>query len=226
MAANDFSTEVLQNSEDKCLCVLLLDTSGSMYGAPIGELNKGLKQFQEQILGDDTASARLEVAIITFGGKVTQIQPPSMLTGFEMPRLIANGATPMMEAIEQAIQLVGDRKRWYKEQGAGYYRPWIVMMTDGEPDDISEVGGMASRLKQLTDHKEFVFTAIGIGDDVNMEVLKTLSPAQPPVLLKGLNFAGFFLWLSNSLTAITEQSADGDVKIATAPIDDWAEFTF
>lgn len=37
--------EFAENPEPRCPCVLLLDTSGSMGGAPIAALNDGLKTF-------------------------------------------------------------------------------------------------------------------------------------------------------------------------------------
>ena len=36
----------VDNPEPRCPCVLLLDTSGSMQGQPISQLNAGLKQFE------------------------------------------------------------------------------------------------------------------------------------------------------------------------------------
>ena len=38
------------NFEQKCLCVLVLDVSGSMSGSPINLLNEGLRRFQEELL--------------------------------------------------------------------------------------------------------------------------------------------------------------------------------
>ena len=66
MAKNDFTAEAAENYEQKCLCVLVLDVSGSMYGKPIEELNKGLQEFYNEISSDDTTSQRLEVSLITF----------------------------------------------------------------------------------------------------------------------------------------------------------------
>jgi hypothetical protein len=42
-------TEFTENPEPRCACLLLLDTSGSMGGAPIRELNAGLLAFKEEI---------------------------------------------------------------------------------------------------------------------------------------------------------------------------------
>jgi len=43
----------------------VIDTSGSMSGDPINELNKGLQEFHQEIQNDDTTAQRLEVAIVT-----------------------------------------------------------------------------------------------------------------------------------------------------------------
>ncbi|MDO4707956.1 vWA domain-containing protein [Porphyromonas gingivicanis] len=226
MAKNDFAHEELNNGEDKCLCVLLLDTSGSMSGEPIRELNKGLQQFQEQTLEDETAASRLEVAIITFGGIVQQIQAPALLTDFEMPTLTANSTTPMLEAIEEGITLTSDRKDWYKSKGIKYYRPWIILMTDGEPDDISPVAAMGERIKKLHEKKALAFSAIGVGSDVNMSVLETLAQGgMSAKKLQGTNFVNFFRWLSNSIGAITEnEPGGGPTKFEST--DSWEAFSF
>lgn len=64
------------NFEQKCLCVLVLDVSGSMSGSPINLLNEGLRRFQEELLKDEVTRDRLEVAIVTFGSEVETIQGP------------------------------------------------------------------------------------------------------------------------------------------------------
>ena len=76
-----------ENFEQKCLCVLVLDTSYSMDDGSIDELNAGLKRFQDELLKDKTTRDRLEVAIVTFDSDVKTIQQPALLTDFSMPTL-------------------------------------------------------------------------------------------------------------------------------------------
>jgi len=71
MESNFFDqTEFAENPEPRCPVVLVLDTSGSMQGSPITELNEGLRAFAAAIRADRLASLRVEVALITCGGKV------------------------------------------------------------------------------------------------------------------------------------------------------------
>ena len=41
--------EFADNPEPRALCVLVLDSSGSMQGAPIAELNAGLRRFRDDL---------------------------------------------------------------------------------------------------------------------------------------------------------------------------------
>jgi uncharacterized protein YegL len=71
MDSNIFDqTEFAENPEPRCPVVLVLDTSGSMQGKAIGELNEGLRAFSSAIKSDRLAALRVEVAVIACGGKV------------------------------------------------------------------------------------------------------------------------------------------------------------
>jgi uncharacterized protein YegL len=62
--------EFADNPEPRCPVVLVLDTSGSMNGAPIQELNQGLFEFGQTLRTDRLTALRVEVALVTFGGTV------------------------------------------------------------------------------------------------------------------------------------------------------------
>ena len=48
--------EFADNPEPRCACLLLLDTSGSMRGYAIDELNAGLQAFSEELKADALGS--------------------------------------------------------------------------------------------------------------------------------------------------------------------------
>src|SRR5512135_3148896 len=75
MDANYFDqAEFAENPEPRCPVVLALDTSGSMQGNAIAELNEALRAFAAALRSDRLASLRVEVAVIAFGGKVRALE--------------------------------------------------------------------------------------------------------------------------------------------------------
>lgn len=222
MALNDFAGTSPDNYEQKCLCVLLLDVSGSMSGMPIDELNKGLQEFYDETIADSVTADRLEISIITFDSTVNTILEPSLLSDFTMPTLKTKGSTAMIDGIQAAIDKVEARKSWYKSTGQTYYRPWIVMMTDGEPDRGQDIDGMSIRIKQDVKDKKYVFFPIGVGSS-NMNVLDKLSaPPFQPAKLQGLKFSQFFQWLSNSMQLISK-SSDGQSVNLNQGVTNWMD---
>lgn len=219
MAKNDFSAEAAQNYEQKCLCVLVLDVSGSMRGKPMDELNKGLQDFYNEIADDDTTSQKLEISLITFNHIVKTIQEPALVENFTMPTLTATGSTAMVNAVNEAIDKVEARKNWYKQTGQTYYRPWIILMTDGEPDDDQDVNALAARIKKETEGKHFQFLPIGV-EGANMAILDKIKGNTPPMKLQGTKFSSFFKWLSASMGTIVEAKEGEQVDISQGA-DDW-----
>ncbi|MDF9800549.1 uncharacterized protein YegL [Catalinimonas alkaloidigena] len=219
MAYNDFSAESPENYEQKCLCVLVLDVSFSMQGNPIDELQKGLEDFYSDILEDSTTANRLEVSIITFGSNISILIEPSLAENFSVPNLTLDGSTKLVDGVREGIAKVEDRKQWYKDTGQPYYRPWVILITDGEPDSDQDVDGLSKEIRVSVENKKFFFFAIGV-EGANMDTLKKISSTQmPPSKLQGLKFSEFFKWLSASMTIVTS-SKDGDQVNLPSP-EDW-----
>ena len=222
MAFNDFTAESPENFEQKCLCVLTLDVSGSMAGNPISQLNAGLMTFHKEIRdGDDEVLRdRLEISIIEFGSKVKCIQEPALADNFNMPKLSVKGTTKMVEGVRAAIEKVEARKEWYKSTEQPYYRPWIILITDGAPDDDQDVVALAEEIQRGGTEKKFVFLAVGV-KGADMKVLsKIAQPGMPPTKLQGFKFSDFFRWLSNSMGTITSRQKGEKVSFEKP---DWME---
>ncbi len=238
------SAEFARNSEQRCPCVLLLDTSGSMgevvadsgrdlgytvqqdgqtYRAVSGGttridlLNAGIRAYHTDIMQDSMASLRVEVSVITFGGTVQTVTPFVTVHDFTPPTLTANGDTPMGAAIFQAIEAVTERKRLLKQNGIEYLRPWVILVTDGEPTDAWKPA--AARVKEGEAKKEFAFFTLGV-TGANFDVLERIATRQHK-RLEETKFPELFLWLSSSQKRMSESKPGQEEQVQLPSTKGW-----
>ncbi len=224
--------EFIDNPEPRCPVVLLLDTSYSMRGERIQQLNEGLRTFEAAIKQDRLASLRVEVALVTFGGEVATLDvreggtrdlsdEEAALNGFvaagefQAPRLRESGNTPMGAAMSHALHLLRRRKEVYKRNGIDYYRPWILLVTDGGPTDYWMSAAQEARMEEQ--RNGVTIFPIGVAE-ADMATLGQFS-TRSPLMLRELAFGELFQWLSKSLQAASG-SKPGD-QVALAPVG-WA----
>ena len=207
------AVEFAENPEPRCPCVLLLDTSGSMKGAPLDALNAGLKTYKQDLGKDALASKRVEVAVVTFNSEVTVVQDFVTADQFNPPTLTAQGLTHMGSGINMALDLVQARKILYRANGVAYYRPWIFLITDGapqgEPDDV--VAQAALRIREDEAASRIAFFAVGV-ENADMDRLSKIV-VRAPVKLIGLNFVEMFVWLSASMQRISQSKVSDQVPL-------------
>ncbi|GAB1542607.1 VWA domain-containing protein [Scytonema sp. NUACC21] len=209
----DEVVEFAENPEPRCPCVLLLDTSGSMQGGAIEALNEGLKSFKEELIKNSLAARRVEVAIVTFDSQINVIQDFVTADQFNPPILTAQGLTTMGAGIHKALDMIQDRKAQYRANGIAYYRPWVFMITDGEPQgEFEDVIDQAARRLQADEaNKRVAFFSVGV-ENANMNRLSQLA-VRTPLKLAGLNFVEMFVWLSASMSAVSHSKVDDQVAL-------------
>ena len=226
--SNPFQAEAVQNFAQKCCVALVVDTSTSMVGSKINQLNSGIQSFIDEISADAAnLGQQLEIGIITFDSTVQRVHEPKLAQFIDFNPLQASGSTALVDGVREGIQMARDRKQWYKQTGQKYFRPWVIMMTDGEPDSSQAdmIPQLAAEIENGMTSKEFCFLALGV-EGADEELLQKISSSEmTPRMLKGLKFAEFFKWLSATIGEVAKgqdvasivnqpgQSWDGGFKI-------------
>lgn len=210
-------SDLISNPSPRCPCELVLDTSGSMDGAFIRELNAGVQAFIEAIKDDEMASFSVELGVITAGGRVREELPLTTACNIQdFSPLSATGNTPLGEAVELALQRLEDRKAEYKRAGVAYYQPWLVIISDGEPTDSWQAA--AQKAMSLSQSKRLVVLPIGV-DGADMGILSQFSHRGAKAL-GGLKFRELFEWLSASMARVSASNSTS-AAVALPKTDSW-----
>lgn len=213
--------DLVENPTARVPICLVLDVSGSMSGAPIDELNKGVQLFFDAIRADEVAQYAAEICIVTFGSSVEKVLDFMSVERQTVPTLDTTGSTAMGAGVTMGLDLLEARKEDYKRAGVDYYQPWMVLMTDGEPTD--DISSAERRINSLVSAKKLTVFPIAIGDSANLATLAKLSPTRPPLRLQGLNFKAFFTWFSRSVSRVSQSMPGETVELDLAGIQTWGK---
>ena len=151
--------------------ILLADASGSMsYEGKIDALNQSVRQMMETFSDEDDLRAQIQVCVIAFGGDArlhVPLQPASeIVKNQSWVDLEAAGLTPLGAAMRTTADLIEDREK----VPARAYRPTVVLVSDGQPNDDWEPALI--RLTQEGRAQKADRIALAIGGDADEGMLK------------------------------------------------------
>lgn len=214
---NESHNDLIDNPTPRCPVALVLDTSGSMYGQPIEQLNAGIQLFIDEVKRDDLARWSVDLAVYTAGGSADCIQSfigVEQIAGFDP--LDAGGGTPLGEATRMALDDLEARKKSYRDAGVPYYQPWLVLISDGAPSDTWQDAAQCAA--ELSTQRKLVSLPIGV-QGADLDVLSQFS-SKPAVALDGLKFRELFQWLSASMARVSA-STSSDASVQLPSMDSW-----
>lgn len=209
--------EIMNHGEKHIACALLVDTSGSMTGQAIDELNEGLRIFGEALQEDSKAYGCADICVISFDSTVQTVVPFCAAADYMVPTLGARGLTAMNEGIITALDAIEMRKQEYKDIGVDYWRPWLFLLTDGIPTDDEYEADARQRLQEALQQKKINFFPMGIGSGADIATLKSYTKDGNGMVLRAAkeNFKEAFVWLSSSMSVIS--NSDPSLKNTPLP---------
>jgi uncharacterized protein YegL len=181
-----------------------------MHGARIEALNAGLRSLRDDLRDNPLAQKRVEIAIVEFNSSARVVQDFTTAANFEPPTLKAAGVTEMAAGINQALDMIQQRKSKYRSNGVPFYRPWAFLITDGQP--TSSVDEVARRIQEEEQNKRVIFFSVGV-QGADMGCLERFATKNKPQRLDGLKFRELFIWLSNSLSQVAQTTPGEQVPL-------------
>jgi uncharacterized protein YegL len=155
-------------SKKSLVIFFLIDTSGSMKGKKMGELNTVMEELIPEIRRVGEADTEVKIAVLTFGTQVRWMySEPIPIEDFEWARLRADGVTSMGEAFKELSARMS-RNSFHKSPSLSF-APVIFLMTDGYPSD--DYKPALAELQQNSWYKFGLKAALGIGNEANDDML-------------------------------------------------------
>lgn len=200
-------------NEAHMACLLLLDTSSSMEGSAINELNKGINRFKKEVCKDEQTCGILDISIVSFNNSPEVIQDWVPIRNMNTIKLEAGGGTFMSPATLLAVDMVRERSRTYRELGTEPYKPWIIMISDGAPlDNIEEASNI---VKDSEEKGKLKFFSLGV-DGYDPVTMKKFA-GEKTLALKDKDFTSFFNWVNKSMKAVSQSSPGERVNMPQVP---------
>jgi uncharacterized protein YegL len=208
---------------------LLLDTSGSMGGAPIQSVREGLEQFQREVAEDPFAREVVKVGVITFSSDAQLVTGGLVpISAFQPPHLVASGVTRLDLAFKVLLESM-DRDVVHAVKGGhkGDWKPVVFVLTDGRPTDENghETDSLWKPAREAVvnrpkgKNKPSVIVAVGCGPNVDDETLKAISTGT--AFRMGTSQAAFvalFQYLSRSIAISVQPGGTPEDPFAGVPL--------
>lgn len=192
----------------------VVDTSGSMQGSKIGEVNTAIREVLPELKDAGGSDVDLKVACLTFSSGCEWLYPtPLASESFQWTNMEADGVTDLGEACQELNRKLS-RNEFLKAPSASV-APVIILMSDGEPTDDFESG--LNVLKQNNWFKYAIKVAVAIGDDANKDVLArftgnieaVITVHTPEVLKKWIRKVSI---TSTQIGSKSQPASDGQVQ--------------
>ena len=209
----------------RCPVVLLIDTSGSMaMGDRMQWVNIALEFFKRNVESDTQTVLSADIALVTFSHQVNAYDFTSA-DSFSLPKMTPYGGTKIALAVHTALDMLDTRKREYRDNGVSYYRPILMLITDGYPehDTPEEIVEARDRIMYEEEGRGVAFFAFGI-EEADVERVSEITPVNRPAKSIGdaAQVSGIFQWLSNSIAKISA-SNPGD-RVRLDPVEDYLDY--
>jgi uncharacterized protein YegL len=187
-----------------------------MAGEAIGAVTRGVHTLVTEMRSNPLALETVYLSLITFSREARQVLPLTELYHLQPPKLSVRPGTAMGAALRLLMNCLKRDVVRTTETTKGDYKPFIFILTDGQPTDDWQ--SAADRIKQKK--VNIIACAAGSGADGPLlkrvtEIVVELDTLSPDAL------KAFFKWVSSSIKttpqSVAQVAADAPVNLPPPP---------
>lgn len=208
-----------ENQHPKLLINFVIDNSISMKGEKIDTFKVAFKSLIDELsLGDFKRNVEFE--IVTY-----EDFNPRVLKKFTDDEvninLLTAGKIPFLgRAINLAIDDLEKRIVQLKESETKFYKPWLIVLTDGQSfDDTNQV---SERIKLLNAYGDILFIPFALSTAEISDKIDSLSKLKFFIKVGENKYSYFTKWILDLVVSRLSTPLNENVKIEKKSFDGWA----
>lgn len=211
--------------------LILCDTSYSMNGKPIQNLNLAINRFRDDVCKDPKAAKVVDTCVMSFNDSVSVVQDWRPITEMGTTQLTTSGNTDISNALGSAIEKMRERTRIYENTGIEVKMPYIILITDGYGGDVTEI---SKRIRQRTEGKKMQLWVLAVKGYDKATVASLTDGKRVFELVDeiGYDFTEFFDLMAVSTKAVSTSAVNQkvhvknpllnpDTNLKVPDLDDW-----
>ncbi len=181
----------MHNTSKRLPIVFCLDVSPSMgwqtgYNcSSMDLLNASVANFIKELKKDAKARTSTEISFVCFSTNIEVNTPFESINTMQIPtfRPVREGGTQMAQAVLLSIEKLEQRRRQLENLEIPYYAPFLVLVTDGNPDRNDNLAQYNQVLELVRRHcnshigaSEIIIPfIIGVGSHIDAQTLNNYS---------------------------------------------------
>ena len=158
--------------------MLVLDTSHSMWGQGLTDLQRSLAAFFHTISNENCPNAQIDIAAVSMGDNLGVLEDFTPFESSNLPKLKIRpkGDTPLGAALTLALDEIEKQTARYRSSGTPQVTPQLIVLSDGKSSD--NYAHAVSRLRTLINRGKIFSRVIALGNSPDINILTQVASEQ------------------------------------------------
>lgn len=204
--------------KDHMSVLIAVDTSGSVSGEAIRNINANLNNFKRIICTDPLAAKCVDICVISFDDEVKVIQDWCPIKDMRSFELTCGGRTDLSGAVFTGIKKIREWSEEYARKGITERKPYFILMTDGFDNVSDNLDAAADYVYQRVTEGKMKLWFLGFGE-YDKTTASKLCRAHGDWCFEvkngDFNFNDFFDFAANSVKAASVSSPGARITVDT-----------